>query len=42
VYRPGLWIVLKDPNSTGQQALGEVELEHARAIVEALVGRLGL
>jgi hypothetical protein len=42
VYRPGLWIVLKDPNSTGQQALGEVELEHARAIVEALVGKLGL
>ena len=42
VYRPGLWIVLRDPNNTGQQALGEVELEHARAIVEALVGKLGL
>jgi hypothetical protein len=42
VYRPGLWIVLRDPNNTGQQALGEVELEHARVIVEALVGKLGL
>jgi len=42
VYRPGLWIVLKDPKSTGKQPLGEVKLEHVRAIIEALVKKLGL
>ena len=42
VYRPGLWIVLRDPKSALNQRLGEVKLEHARAIVEALVRKLGL
>ena len=42
VYRPGLWIVLKDPSCTGKEPLGEVKLEHARAIIEALVKKLGL
>ena len=42
VYRPGLWIVLKDPNCAGKEPLGEVKLEHARAIIEELVKKLGL
>jgi hypothetical protein len=42
VYRPGLWIVLKDTKAPPQQALGEVALEHARVIAEHLVKRLGL
>jgi len=42
VYRPGLWIVLTDPKCSASQALGEVKLEHARAIVDELVRRLGL
>jgi hypothetical protein len=42
VYRPGLWIVLKDPKCGPKQALGEVKLEHARIIIEELVRRLGL
>jgi len=42
VYRPGLWIVLKDPKSPPKQPLGEVKLEHARAIIEALVRKLGM
>ena len=42
VYRPGLWIVLRDPKGAPNQALGEVKLEHARAIIDALVRKLGL
>jgi hypothetical protein len=42
VYRPGLWIVLKDPKAPSGKPLGEVELEHARWIVEELIKRLGL
>ena len=42
VYRPGLWIVLKDPKSAPKQPLHEVALEHVRLIAEALVKRLGL
>ena len=42
VYRPGLWIVLRDPKGAPNQSLGEVKLEHARAIIEALVRKLGL
>lgn len=42
VYRPGLWIVLKDPTARPKQPLGEVALEHARVIVEELIRRLGL
>jgi len=42
VYRPGLWIVLKDEKAARNQPLGEMALEHAKVIVEALVKRLGL
>ena len=42
VYRPGLWIVLKDKKSQAKQALGEVALEHARVIAQELVKRLGI
>jgi len=42
VYRPGLWIVLKDPKAPPKEPLNEVELEHAQIIVEKLVSRLGL
>ena len=40
VYRPGLWIVLKDRKAVGKQPLGEVALEHARLIAQELVKRL--
>ena len=42
VYRPGLWIVLKDEKAAANQPLGEIELEHAKVIVDELVKRLGL
>jgi hypothetical protein len=42
VYRPGLWIVLKDQKAAANQELSEVALEHAKVIVEVLVKRLGL
>jgi len=42
VYRPGLWIVLKDDKAARNQPLGEMALEHAKVIVDELVKRLGL
>jgi hypothetical protein len=42
VYRPGLWIVLKDRKSPPKQTLGEVAMEHARLIAYELVERLGI
>ena len=42
VYRPGLWIVLKDAKAPVNQPLNEVPLEHVRQIVNALVKKLGL
>jgi hypothetical protein len=42
VYRPGLWIVLRETKAPPRQPLGEVALEHARAIIDELVKRLGL
>ena len=42
VYRPGLWIVLKDRKAPGKKPLGEVALEHARLIAQELVKRLGI
>jgi hypothetical protein len=42
VYRPGLWIVLKDTKAPRNQSLGEVTLEHVRAVVNELVNRLNL
>ena len=42
VYRPGLWIVLKDKKAAPKKPLGEVALEHTRVIAQELVKRLGL
>jgi hypothetical protein len=42
VYRPGIWIVLKDTKAPARQPLGEVALEHVRLIADAFVKRLGL
>lgn len=42
VYRPGLWIVLKDKKAPPNQPISEVALEHIRLIVSALVKKLGL
>jgi hypothetical protein len=42
VYRPGLWIVLKDRKSPPRQSLGEVAMEHARIVAHELVKRLGI
>lgn len=42
VYRPGLWIVLKDGKAPGKHPLNEIALEQAQAIAEELVKRLGL
>ena len=42
VYRPGLWIVLKDKKSVAKKPLNESAMEHARAILDEFVKRLGL
>jgi len=42
VYRPGLWIVLRDMQAPPRQPLSEVALEHAQIIIDQLVKRLGL
>jgi hypothetical protein len=42
VYRPGLWIVLKDTKAATNQPLSEVALEHVRLIADSFVKRLGL
>jgi hypothetical protein len=42
VYRPGLWIVLKDPKGRSNQAMNTVALDQVRLIVKALVRKLGL
>jgi hypothetical protein len=42
VYRPGLWIVLRDQKALPNQPLNEVALEHAKIIANELVKRLGL
>src|SRR6516225_6578649 len=39
VYRPGLWVVLKDPKALPRERLHETALEHVRLIAEALVKR---
>jgi len=41
VYRPGLWIVLKD-GRVGQGRLGEQALSTIRGLANTLVGRLDL
>jgi hypothetical protein len=42
VYRPGLWIILRDVMAPQKQSLGEIALEPVRVIIETLVHRLGL
>jgi hypothetical protein len=42
VYRPGLWIVLKDSNAAPTQSLNEVTMEYVRLIATALTKKLGL
>jgi len=42
VYRPGLWIILRDVMAPQKQSLGEIALDHVRVIIETLVQRLGL
>ena len=42
VYRPGLWIVLRDTKSQQKQSLHEMALEHLRVIIGELVKRLSL
>jgi hypothetical protein len=42
VYRPGLWIVLKDAQASPNKALTEAALEHVRLIAAALAKKLGL
>jgi len=42
VYRPGLWMVLRDKKSPPKKPLDEVAMEHVRVIVKELVKRLGL
>jgi hypothetical protein len=42
LYRPGLWIVLKDTQLPAKKPLTEVSLEHVQVIVEQFVKRLNL
>jgi hypothetical protein len=42
VYRPGLWMVLKDKKSPPKKSLDEAAMEHVRVIVKELLKRLGL
>jgi hypothetical protein len=42
VYRPGLWIVLKQEKAPENKPLHEMALQHAKAIVAELVKRLAL
>ena len=42
VYRPGLWIVLKDGHASGPGRLGEQTLSTIRSTANKLVGRLDL
>ena len=42
LYRPGLWIILKDRKSQARHSLSEVTMEHVRAIVHEFLKRLSL
>lgn len=42
VYRPGLWIILRDVMAPQKESLGEIALAHVHVIIETLVHRLGL
>ena len=42
VYRPGLWIVLKDRKLRARKNLSEVSMEYVRAIMQEFLKRLSL
>lgn len=42
VYRPGLWMVLKDKKSPEKKALSELAVEQAKAILHEFVRKLGI
>lgn len=42
VYRPGLWIVMKDRKSQPKHSLHEVAMEHVRMIMQEFLKRLNL
>jgi hypothetical protein len=42
VYRPGLWMVMKDRKSTVRKSLSEVSMEYVRALVNEFLKRLSL
>ena len=42
VYRPGLWIVLRDNKSPEKRALSELAMEHVKVILQEFVKRLNL
>ena len=42
VYRPGLWIVLRDPRAQAREPLHHAAMERVAAIAAELVKRLGL
>ncbi len=42
IYRPGLWIVLRDTKAAPTSNLNEVAIKHVRVIMNELVKRLGL
>ena len=42
VYRPGLWIILRDVMAPQKESLGEIALAYVHVIIETLVHRLGL
>ncbi len=42
VYRPGLWIILKDRKSPGKRNLSEMAMTHVRIIMNEFLKRLNL
>lgn len=42
VYRPGLWIILRDTMAPPRESLGEITLAHVHVIIETLMKRLAL
>jgi hypothetical protein len=42
VYRPGLWIVVRDPHANSSAALSEATFERVRAIAAEFSARLGI
>ncbi len=42
VYRPGLWIVLKDRKSAEKKPLNELAMDHVKVIFNEFMKRLGI